>query len=259
MKRLRLLYKYLIHFFSARNTRGHGVHSPFVFHFTNFILNNNELYYVFPRIEAVRSVLLNDKRSINVCDFGTGNDRVRVVSDIARHSLKSAKYGQLLFRIVNCLKISNILELGTSLGITTAYLASPSTAIRCISLEGCPQTANIAQDNFKKLGLHNIEVVVGNIDDTLPTVLDKVADLDLIFFDANHRSEYLLKYFNQCLTKVNENTVMVIDDIYWSADMESAWRQIKECSMVTSTIDLFQLGIVFFNTDLHKKHYKMRY
>lgn len=259
MNRLRLLYKYIIHFFSARNTQGHGVHSPFVFHFTNFVLNNKELYYIFPRIEAVRLNLLRDKRIINIQDFGTGNDRYTSVYNIARRSLKSEKYGQLLFRVANYLKAYNVLELGTSLGVTTAYLASSSSSIHCTSLEGCPQIAEIARDNFKVLGLKSVEVVVGNIDDTLADVLDKVADLDLIFLDANHRSESVLQYFNQCLSKVKNNAVMVIDDIYWSADMESAWKIIKESPEVTSTIDLFQIGIVFFNKDLHKTHYKMHY
>jgi len=259
MKQLRLLYKYIIHFFSARNTKGHGVHSPFLFNFTTFILNNRGLYYIFPKIEWVRTTLLHDKRTINILDYGTGNDRERAVSDIAKSSLKSAKYGQLLFRMTNYLKIKTVLELGTSLGVTTSYLASSSSDIRCVSLEGCPQIAQIAQDNFKKLKLRNIELVIGNIDNTLSEVLDGIEELGLIFFDANHRSQSVLNYFNLCIPKINDNTVMVIDDIYWSADMEYAWEIIKKSSKVTSTIDLFQVGIVFFNPNLHKKHYKMHY
>lgn len=259
MKQLRLLYKYIIHFFSARNTKGHGVHSPFLFNFTTFILNNRGLYYIFPKIEWIRTTLLHDKRAISILDHGTGSDRERTVSDIAKSSLKSAKYGQLLFRITNYLKIKTILELGTSLGVTTSYLASSSSDIRCISLEGCPQIAKVAQENFKKLKLHNIELVVGNIDKTLSEVLDGIEELGLIFFDANHRSQSVLNYFNQCIPKINDSTVMVIDDIYWSADMEYAWEMIKKSSKVTSTIDLFQVGIVFFNPNLHKKHYKMHY
>jgi len=259
MKRLRLLYKYIIHFFTARNTRGHGVHSPFVFHYINFVLANKESYYVFPQIESLRQNLMKDKRSIDITDFGTGKDRSREVSDIALYSLKSTKYGQLLFRTVNYFKSKNVLELGTSFGITTSYLASSAKDIQCISLEGCPQTAKIAQESFRKLGLENIKIEVGAIDDTLPRVLSEFEKLDLVFFDANHRSDSLLNYFNQCLFKITENSVMIIDDIYWSADMELAWAKVKSHPKVMSTIDLFQIGIVFFNPDLHKKHYKMHY
>ena len=80
-----------------------------------------------------------------------------------------------------------------------------------------------------------------------------------MFIDANHKSEAILRYFNLCLSKVHSNTVIVIDDIYWSSDMENAWKVIKNHPLVMSTIDLHQMGIVFFNSDLHKRHYKMRY
>lgn len=259
MKRLLFLYKYIIHFFLARNTCGFGVHSPFVFKFTNNVLVSKGLYYVFSEIESIRFDLKHDKRKIDITDFGSGNYKIRKVSEIAKYSLKSPKYGQLLYRIANYFNSRSVLELGTSLGVTTAYLAASSTEIRCTSLEGCPQTAKIAQENLKKLGLKNVNVVLGNIDDTLSGVLSDMTGLDLVFFDANHRSEYVLHYFDQCLSKVNNNTVMVFDDIYWSSDMEMAWNKIKENPLVTSSIDLFEVGIVFFNPDLHKKHYKMRY
>lgn len=259
MKQLRLFYKFIFHFLTSSNTRGHGVHSPYIFNFTNYVLNNKEIYYIFPKIEAIRFNLMHDKRTIFINDFGTGNERSREISNIALKSLKSPKFGQLLFRIVNYFKMKDVLELGTSLGLTTSYLASSSRDICCLSLEGCPQTAKIAQENFSKLGLENIKIVVGNINDTLSQVLNEVDKFDLIFFDANHRSESVLNYFNQCLSKINKNSIIVIDDIYWSADMEKAWVKIKEYPVVMSTIDLFHIGIVFFNPDLHKKHYKMRY
>lgn len=259
MRRFRLLYKYVVHFFEARNTNGFGVHSPFVFHFTNYVLKNKGVYYAFAKIESIRSELKQDQRIIDIQDFGTGTDRRRRVASIANRSLKSQKYGQLLFRMVNYFDSKNVLELGTSLGVTAAYLASPSTKINCISLEGCPQTAKIATENFKKINIENVKVVVGNIGDTLNHILSEFDSLDFVFFDANHRSEFVLNYFEMCISKVNDNSVMVFDDIYWSEDMEVAWEKIQQHPRVMSTIDLFQVGIVFFNPDLHKKHYKMRY
>jgi predicted O-methyltransferase YrrM len=119
--------------------------------------------------------------------------------------------------------------------------------------------STIGKRKLQKLGLDNIQLVIGNIDVTFEKTLNEFDEVDFVFIDANHRSEAVLKYFEICLNKVHKNTVLVVDDIYWSADMESAWKQIKEYTQVCATIDLFQLGIVFFNTDLHKKHYKIRY
>lgn len=259
MSKLKIAFKYIRHIFTARHTKGYGVHSPFLFNFVRYLIPEKNAFYVYRDIEALRAKMLTDKRQIAVKDFGTGSDRKRKVSDIAARSLKSPKYSQLLFRMVHQFNPHTILELGTSLGITMAYLASNSSKSRCITLEGCPQTAGIARENFAKLQLSNIELVEGDIDVTLQKVLESVTTLDFVFVDANHKSEAVLSYFELCLPFAKSNTVMVFDDIYWSDDMEQAWRTIKKHEKVKATIDLFQLGIVFLNEDLNKKDYKIRY
>ena len=259
MNRFRITYKFIQHYLSAKNTHGFGVHSPYVFHFVKFVLETKSSYYVFSSIEKVRSSLKRDKRILDIVDYGTGSNRTRTIAGMAAKSLKQVKYGQLLYRIADSIKARNVLELGTSLGITTSYLASSSSDIRCVSLEGCQQVADVAIDNFNSLNIKNIQLVIGDIDLTLPKVLNDFDRLDLIFMDANHALEATLSYFEQSLNKIHNDSVLVVDDINWSPDMEKAWKRMKEHPRVTSTIDLFQLGIVFFNADLHKKHYKMRY
>ena len=259
MKQIRIVYKYLQHFFTARHTGGHGVHSPFLFNFTNFVIYEKNPFYAYKAIEDIRKSLLKDKREIAVTDFGTGNNRQKTIKSIARRSLKEAKYGQLLFRIVNSFTCQNVLELGTSLGITTSYLASVSRKTSCTTIEGCAETAKVAADGFKKLGLDNVNQIIGNIDEILPDVLDDNTNLDFVFIDANHRYEPLMRYFEQILPNLNDNSVLIVDDLYWSAEMEKAWKSIKKHPKVSATIDLFQLGIVFFNPQLNKKDYKMRY
>jgi len=259
MNQIRITFKFILHFLTAKNTHGFGVHSPYVFHFTKFVLDNNGTYYIFSTIEKIRSKLKKDKRRLTVVDFGTGSKTDILVSKIATRSVKSNKYGQLLYRLSDYIQARNILELGTSVGLTTSYLAAPSSMSRVVSLEGSQQIADVAIENFKQLELKNIQVIVGNIDKTLSKVLAELDHLDLIFIDANHTSQAVLNYFNQALSKINSGSIMVIDDIYWSADMEKAWKIIKDHPLVMATIDLFELGIVFFNSDLNKKHYKMRY
>jgi predicted O-methyltransferase YrrM len=259
MELLNIILKYIRHFFLARNTRGFGVHSPFMYQFINGVLGEKHYFYIFSKIEDQRKELLKDTTIISLTDFGTGENRNAAVNEIAKKALKSAKYGQLLFRMVHYFKAVNVLELGTSLGITTSYLASSSSGIKCKSLEGCPQIASKAESTFRKLGLNNIDLVVGNIDTTLESCLKNTDKLDMVFFDANHKSEAVLNYFKMCLQKTHNKTIMVFDDIYWSDDMEKAWKVIQSHPRVTSTVDIFQIGIVFFNPNLHKKHYKLLY
>lgn len=252
-------YKYLQNKLFARHTYGFGVHSPYIFHFTKFVIYEKNPYYIFSKIESLRNSLKKNDGSIVVTDFGMGRGGEKKIKDIAAKSLKSKRYGQLLYRIANFSKCETILELGTSLGITTCYLASANTKAKCVTMEGCPQTARIAQKNFDALQLKNINVVIGNIDERLPAVVENMDKIDVFFIDANHCSTAVLNYFEQCLPKIHENSILVVDDIYWSKDMASAWNSIKKHERVSSTIDLFQLGIVFFNADLNKKNYKMRF
>ena len=253
------MYKFILHFLTAKNSHGFGVHSPYVFQFTNDVIYKRSTNTLFLSIEKIRSKLKRDTKYLDIVDFGTGINRKKSIAEIASTSLKPAKYGQLLYRLSDFIKSRNTLELGTSFGLTTSYLATSSSTCRIVSLEGSQQIADIANENFSILDIKNIQIVVGNIDETLTKVVNEFNQFELVFIDANHRSTAVLKYFEMILSKVHSDSVLVIDDIYWSSDMEYAWKIIKDHPGVTSTIDLFQMGIVFFNSDLHKKHYKMRF
>ncbi len=203
--------------------------------------------------------MCNDKRTINTLDFGTGTGGIRKIADIASKASKPPKIAQLLFRIIQYYRFKDVLELGTSLGISTMYMASASENGRCITLEGCPETASIARENFNKLGIPDIKLITCNINEMLEDVLKENGKQDFIFMDANHRYEALIEYFAICVNYLKENSIIVIDDIYWSEEMEKAWTEIKEHPQISATIDIFHLGIIFFNPELKKKHYKIRY
>jgi hypothetical protein len=62
------------------------------------------------------------------------------------------------------------------------------------------------------------------------------------------------------LPKCTANTVLIFDDIYWSKGMTDAWTTIKQNENVRLTIDIFQLGFVFFRTErLAKEDFMLRY
>lgn len=203
--------------------------------------------------------MLSNERTIEVTDFGTGESKQRSTADIARKALKSPRQAQLLFRIIRHSGHKNILELGTSLGISTMYMASVSSKCRCITLEGCPRTSAVAQQNFDRLKLSQVKLINCNIDEELENILIAYGQQDFIFIDANHRFEPLMRYFELCVNHIGEDSVIVVDDIYWSPEMEIAWKSIKEHPRVKSTIDIFHMGIVFFHPMLTKKHYKVQY
>ena len=237
----------------ASSSKGHGVHSPFVFSFITEVLNDKRFFYCYETIEIVREQLKNDDTLLTIEDFGAGSrihtHTQRTIRDIATSSLKPKKYSQLLFRMVNYFQPSVILELGTSLGITTSYLASGKVDAQVITMEGAKAIATIAQQNFRSLHLKNIQLVTGNFDVTLPGTLEQLPGVDFAFIDGNHRLQPTLHYFELLLPKVHEYSVLIFDDIHWSSEMEEAWNTIKKHEEVRLTIDLFFIGIVFFRKE----------
>lgn len=256
---MRYIFKYIEYLVTSRHKGGFGIHSPFVFHLVTFVIEEKNPFYKFSLIEIVREKLLKSKEKIYVDDMGAGVSGERKLADIVKHSSKNKHYAQILFRIINFYKSQNILELGTSFGITTMYLAAPSSRSKVVTMEGSDKIADYAERYFRKAGFGNIELVRGDITRNLPQVLSKFDKLDFVFFDANHRKEPLLSYYNQCLAKAHEKTVFVIDDIYWSKGMEEAWAEIKQSEKVRVTIDMFFFGIVLFDSDLQKEDYTLRY
>src|SRR5690606_193228 len=122
---------------------------------------------------------------------------------------------------------SNIIELGTCLGLTTAYFSLACPDAKVLTIEGCPQTAGVAAENFKELNLPAIDLHVGNFDTLFPELLAAQEKIDVVYIDGNHLKEATLNYFHWCLPKVHEHTLLIFDDIYWSKGMKEAWEEIK--------------------------------
>ena len=262
--RFQLAKKYLHYYLTASNGKGHGIHSPFVFYFVKNVLNDNSSYPAYQAIERKRKSLLKDSSVIEVEDFGAGSSVIktnkRVVSAIAASSLKPKKYAQLLYRMVKYYQPVTILELGTSFGITTAYLASANETSKVFTCEGSAAIASIAKQNFEALQLNNVQLTEGDFAEILSPLLSNLNKVTFAFVDGNHRKEPTVEYFNQLLNHSTPVTILVFDDIHWSAGMEEAWVSIKEHPAVTLTIDLFFVSIVFLNPDInHKQHFTIRF
>ena len=230
-------------------------------------MNDRTEYKEYGQIEQRRHAMLANDTVVNILDLGAGSSIAKgsekQVREIARQSLKSPKYAKLLFRIAKHYfgaGSPEMLELGTSLGITSSYLALANPAGILTTIEGSPEIAEIAQENFSALGITNVRPVIGNFDSKLPQVLRVSNAVDLAFVDGNHREKPTLDYFSQLLEKKSDASIFIFDDIHWSAGMEKAWRQVKSHPAVTLSIDLFFIGIVFFSADFKvKQDFSLRF
>lgn len=259
-----LAFKYLRHFLNASNGKGHGIHSPFVFQMVTDVLNDNQKYPSYDKIESCRNQLLKDDTVLRIEDFGAGSSSLaskeRKVKSIARTSLKNKKWAQLIFRLTRHYHPLTIVELGTSLGVTTSYLASSHPDTSVVTFEGSIEIAKRAKVVFREVGLDNIRLIEGDFESTLAPNLESLSQVDMAFIDGNHRKAPTLRNFSLLKNKSSSKSVFIFDDIHWSREMEEAWSEIQKDPEVTLTVDLFFLGLVFFNHDFKfKQHFKIRF
>lgn len=258
-----MLPAYLRYLSRARDE--HSLHSPFLFAlYTDVIRADNRHDPAFVPIRALQRELRKSREVITITDLGAGSkvnpSRQRTIGDVARTAQKPARFGRLLFRLIRRFQAKIIIDLGTSFGLTTAYLAGAvPPGGQVLTFEGCPQTASVARQHFERLCVQNVTVVVGNIDETLAPQLLALETVDFVFFDANHRYEPTVRYFEACLTMIHNDTVFVFDDIHWSAEMEQAWAYIKTHPAVSVTVDLFWIGLVFFRREQPKQDFTLRF
>lgn len=247
--------------FLLKSVNQHGLHSPFVYKLATECFYDKSVLPDYQALNYYRQKLIANNSKISITDFGAGSknlsNRKRAVSAIAKSVGITKKRAKLLYNIVRHFDIQNILEIGTSLGIATVSMALANPKSNIISLEGCPQTANVAKNQLEKFNLKNINIQIGEFSKTLPQVLENNI-FDLIYFDGNHQKIPTIKYFEQCLNNIHNDSVFIFDDIYWSKGMAEAWNHIKDHPKVTVSIDTFQWGIVFFRKEQPKQHFKIR-
>jgi predicted O-methyltransferase YrrM len=225
--------KYFHYWITASNGQGHGIHSPFVYSLIKEVFNAKEVPALYEEIEKLRKAMRENDQVIEVEDYGAGSSgmktKKRKIKDIARRSLKSPKYAALLYRLAR--------------------------------FEGAENIADLASTYFERLDLQNIRLVRGNFDNTLPDWLHSSGKkYDLIYIDGNHTYEATLRYFSMLPPFTHDDTLIILDDIHWSREMEQAWEEIKGNTSVTLTIDLFFIGLVFFRrSQLAPQHFRIRF
>jgi predicted O-methyltransferase YrrM len=244
------------------NKKGpHGIHSPFIYEFSTKVIRDRSRHPAYEKILKAKKYMLSNRNVIETVDFGSGAGnksfstyRVRV-SELAKSRSSAFKYYALLHRIVAFYKPAHIMEFGTSTGLSAISMALGNPDAHILSMEGCASVAHVAEGIFHRFNISSVELSIGNFNNVLAANLQKSEKLDLVFFDGNHRKEPTLDYFFHCMTKIDENSIFIFDDIHWSPEMEEAWEAIKAHKEVTLSVDLFQFGIVFFRKGVEKQHF----
>ena len=256
-------FRFFSYTFFARHKRGAGIHSPFVFDLIVDVLNRPVDTNDFNEIEQIRKDLSKRKDKIHYKDPGAGSgiktQSTRNIGEIVRTSSTKPKYGELLFKLVRKFKPENIIELGTSMGLGAMYLAKGNSKTQVHTIERAVPLYQLAKNNFEMAGFKNIHIYNDFFSNGLTRLLKHVGNFDMVFFDGNHTFDHTLEYFEICISKTTNESIFIFDDIHWSAEMERLWERIIKDERVVVSIDLFQIGLVFFRKELSKQHFVIKY
>jgi predicted O-methyltransferase YrrM len=253
-----------LRYLSKSGTR-HSVHSPFIYTLVDKVFRNRDEHEAFRVMDMLRKKLLAKSQVIEVTDFGSRANhheythRFERVASIVRNSSINERNGRLLFRLVEYFKPHIIIELGTSVGISTLYMALACPEAEVLTIEGCTTKSEQAAANFSALNVTNIAQHIGRFDIVLPDVIAPAGKLDFAFVDGNHTYQATIANFETLLTIAHNDTVFIFDDIHWSAGMQKAWEEITDHERVTVSIDLFRMGLVFLKKELSKQKFVIRF
>jgi predicted O-methyltransferase YrrM len=232
--------------------KGHGVHSPFVYNLITKVIEEHCPYYRFSDIELLRRRLLLAEDTVLL----SRNGRLRrySVASIVAHKAIRPKQGALLFRLTNYFRSQNILQIGASVGLSTLYLTSYSQDVKCVTLEKLPAYASIARRVYEKAACRSVDLRVGDYTALLPCILEEMNTVDFVFFNTSHESS-IISLFHTCAKYAKADTVFVFEGIKDNRTMRRLWKTVCAHPEVTVTLDLYSMGIVFFNRKLHKRDY----
>lgn len=247
--------------FYCKAGNAHAVHPPFLFNlYTEAIRAKTPDREVMGVMNYIRE-LKREHSPITYTAYGSAEGTAISLSpaEVVRKQSSGKRKGKLLYRLVKRFQPATLLELGTNLGVGTAFLLSAKPDAEVITVEASPELAGIARRYFDTTAPGGVSLFQGRFSEQLPIVLDRLTSLDFVYFDGDHRQEATLEYFRLCSAKANNNSVFVFDDIHWSTGMEKAWKSIVNDPKVSLSVDLYQLGLVFFRQELSKQFFRLRF
>jgi len=257
-----LLQHYISHLFTSGYKNGHGIHSPFAYAFFRNVLFNKTKTDNILVIKKVRKELLKSKVVLETSTAGEPSkvfkSKYRSVSGLVKHTATKERIGLILNNLVSFYNLKQAVELGTSVGLGAIYLASGNAGVKVQTIEYCRNTADFAGSVFKANNITNIQLFNNVFEAVFPEIMRLNNSVDMVYIDGNHNFNSTMYYFNLCKNFGKDHLIVVFDDIYWSSEMLNAWKTIIKDLRVTLSIDLFYCGIVFFNPELTKKHYKVK-
>lgn len=232
------------------------MHSPFVFRWIREVRRGPVTHHLH-RLRIVHRALKRSRDTVHYAPVGArASDRMRTVTirQLARHVASGPRVHRVLHHLA-ARSTGDVLELGTSLGLGTAAMASAAPSHTVHTVEAIDALEPVERRVWTDLNLTNIRRHAGRFEEVIGALRPAGGAWGLIYIDGDHTEEATLRLVDRLWETSDEQTVLVLDDIHWSPGMERAWRTIRADERFTLSLDLHRLGILYRSPDiLQKRH-----
>ena len=247
--------------FRIKSTNAHGLHSPFMYNLSTRCYYDKNKYPDYQKLKAYHRELLQNEKVIETEDLGAGSRKFktnhRKIKDIARISGSSLQDMKIYYRLSKYFRPKHILELGTSLGKSAYALSLGHPEAEITTVEGDKNIAGFTRSFWREKQI-DIRLVNRDFDDFLDDLNQGNQQFDMIVMDGNHRLAPTLRYFEKLQKHIHNDTVVMVDDIYWSEEMKQAWEELKRHPKVRQSVDSFHFGLLFFRKEQFKQEFIIR-
>ena len=246
-----------------KSKKWNAFHSPYLFQLFTACIGPTPGHLNPDRIERIRKRFIESEEMFQRSDYGAGSSfsektNFQKISTIARYALSPPAKCRFLANLAHFIQANNILELGTSLGISASYLAMACPQANVITIEGDPVIADKAIQVFAELELTNVRLINQRFDQFFQAS-EGLSKIDLCYIDGHHTSVALLQQLNWLEPFIHERSIIVVDDIHWSEDMSAGWLTLTNRPGIRQSIDCFSFGMLFFNPNfLNKENHQVR-
>ena len=246
--------------FLLKSSNQHGIHSPFVYDLITKCFYDKTSFSAYHNLKVLRNELTHNQDLVKIKHYSEASkvfqSNHQKISTIVKGEGSSYKKQKQLYRITNYFKPKNVLELGTSVGLGSAAMAIASNNSIIKTVEVNKNISDIAKKVFKSYQLKNIQIDTSSFKDFFKK--SNYENLDLVYLDGTCDKESTIENFNSLLKYSHNESVFIINNIYWSKEMTEAWNIIKNQKEITVSIDTFYWGFLFFRKEQPKQHFTIR-
>lgn len=206
--------------YKMKHHRGHGIHSPFLFSFITKVVEEKDPYYAYEDIDLfLKSYPVRNR--------------------------KSTRLDRLMFRMVNYFAAKSVLEIGAKSGIGVLYLTAPSSEI--VYQSACCKINSSIQEYIADHWERNV-----SFHSDLGVTQEKQ---DCIVIDMRGLDNNWTDIYEYVADLIHEESFVILKNIRTNKEANSLWKQFRANDKVSVSLDLYNIGILFFNPKLYRRNY----